>query len=222
MTNRDTILQKIRSSLGAADGDVVRQKAVARRLKAHPRGVIPDIGENKDAVLCRFEEKARQAGASVETVTRRGIARAISTFLREHNLPQQLRMGDDRRLKAIEWPKRGAPDILRGPSDGNDPAGLSYAFAGAGETGTLVLLSGADNPTTINFLPENHIVLIDAADIASGHEAIWTRLRRKLGSGKMPRTVNMITGPSRSADIEQTLIMGAHGPVRLHVIVVKG
>ena len=40
------------------------------------------------------------------------------------------------------------------------------------------------------------------------------------GKGQMPRTVNWITGPSRSADIEQTLLLGAHGPQRLHVIVV--
>jgi L-lactate dehydrogenase complex protein LldG len=97
---------------------------------------------------------------------------------------------------------------------------VSHAFAGVAETGTLVLTSGADNPTSLNFLPDNHIVVIDAKDVAGDYESVWQRLREKFGEAVMPRTANLITGPSRSADIEQTLILGAHGPRRLHVIVV--
>jgi len=97
---------------------------------------------------------------------------------------------------------------------------LSKAFGAVAETGTLVLTSGADNPTTLNFLPENHIVVLDARDIAGDFEAVLRRLRAKFGPGVLPRVVNFITGPSRSADIEQTLILGAHGPRRLHVIVI--
>ncbi|MGC2780786.1 MAG: LUD domain-containing protein, partial [Bradyrhizobium sp.] len=79
---------------------------------------------------------------------------------------------------------------------------------------------GPDNPTTLNFLPDNHIVVLDAATLAGDYESVLARLRDVFGTGRMPRTINMITGPSRSADIEQTLILGAHGPRRLHVIVV--
>jgi L-lactate dehydrogenase complex protein LldG len=84
-----------------------------------------------------------------------------------------------------------------------------------------MLTSGADNPTTLNFLPDTHIVVLQASDIAGDYETLWGRLRERYGAGTMPRTINWITGPSRSADIEQTLILGAHGPRRLHVIVVK-
>jgi L-lactate dehydrogenase complex protein LldG len=62
--------------------------------------------------------------------------------------------------------------------------------------------------------------VIDAKDVVGDFESVWQRLREKFGEAVMPRTVNLITGPSRSADIEQTLILGAHGPRRLHVIVV--
>ena len=79
--------------------------------------------------------------------------------------------------------------------------------------------SGADNPTTLNFLPETHIVVLESGDLVGTYEEVWTRLREKFGEGEMPRTVNMITGPSRTADIEQTLELGAHGPRRLHVII---
>jgi L-lactate dehydrogenase complex protein LldG len=97
---------------------------------------------------------------------------------------------------------------------------VSHAFAAVAETGTLVLTSGADNPTTLNFLPDVHIVVVGARDFASDFESALARLRGRFGAGTMPRAVNMITGPSRSADIEQTLILGAHGPRKLHVMVV--
>ncbi len=83
-----------------------------------------------------------------------------------------------------------------------------------------MLTSGADNPTTLNFLPDNHIVVVDAEDVAADFESVFARLRARFPSRQLPRVVNMITGPSRSADIEQTLILGAHGPRRLHVILV--
>ena len=105
------------------------------------------------------------------------------------------------------------------PSDGSDAVTLSHAVAGVAETGTLVLASGPDNPTTLNFLPEHHIVVLEAKDVVGDYESVWDALRKKVGA-KMPRTVNWITGASRSADIEQVLLNGAHGPKGLHVIIV--
>jgi L-lactate dehydrogenase complex protein LldG len=97
---------------------------------------------------------------------------------------------------------------------------MSHALAGVAETGTLVLTSGPDNPTTINFLPETHIVAVRADDIVGDYESVWDAFRLRFGRGALPRTVNMITGPSRSGDIEQTILLGAHGPRRLHIVVV--
>jgi L-lactate dehydrogenase complex protein LldG len=108
-----------------------------------------------------------------------------------------------------------------GPTDGSDLVSLSHAEAGVAETGTLVLPSGPANPTTLSFLADTHLVMIRAADIVGDYEAVWTRLRARYGTGILPRTVNFITGPSRSADIEQTLLLGAHGPRRLHVLLVE-
>jgi L-lactate dehydrogenase complex protein LldG len=218
--SREAILSRVRASLAEKTKAKGRAETVAKRLKAHPGGVIPAPRDNGEGVLAEFVRKAGEAAASVAIVRRSRVAKTVSDFLRSHNLPQSLRLGSDPVLAAIDWPKRGAPQLLDGPSDGNDLAGLSHAFGAVSETGTLVLLSGPDNPTTVNFLPENHIVLVAESDIVANYEAIWPKLRRRL-KGAMPRTVNMITGPSRSADIEQTLILGAHGPVRLHIIVVR-
>ena len=90
----------------------------------------------------------------------------------------------------------------------------------AAETGTIVMLSGHENPTTINFLPEHHIVVVDAGAIQGDLETVLADIRTHYGKGNMPRTVNLISGPSRSGDIEQKLVLGAHGPRALHLIVV--
>ncbi|MEC9342896.1 MAG: lactate utilization protein [Pseudomonadota bacterium] len=223
---RQIVLDRIRASLGEAAGSdddaAARRNRVEKRLRGHPKGVVPEPPGKTGAVVNQFIAKARMSGATVEKLDRDEVAAAISNYLRDHNLPPELRMGEDRRLKRFGLRQRSELTLHTGASDGNDLAGLSYAIAGAGETGTLVLASGPDNPTTVNFLPENHIVVVDSDDIEFNYETIWTKIRRKYGAGNMPRSVNLITGPSRSADIEQTLIMGAHGPVRLHVIVVSG
>ena len=122
-------------------------------------------------------------------------------------------------LAALPW--REAWDIERsfGPAEPTDRAALSRAVVAAAETGTLFLVSGPDNPTTLNFLPEAHTVLIAASDIVGSYEEAWDRLRAIYGEGALPRTVNLISGPSRTADIEQTIVRGAHGPRRLHVLI---
>jgi L-lactate dehydrogenase complex protein LldG len=113
-----------------------------------------------------------------------------------------------------------ALDVSCGVSEGGDLNAVSHAFGGVAESGTLALLSGPNNPSTLNFLPDNHIVVVAAVDIVGDYETVWVRVRGAYGKGAMPRTVNFITGPSRSGDIEQTLLLGAHGPRRLHIVVV--
>jgi L-lactate dehydrogenase complex protein LldG len=83
----------------------------------------------------------------------------------------------------------------------------------------LFLVSGSDNPTSLNLLPEAHTVLIAASDIVGSYEEAWDRLRSVFGEGRLPRSVNLISGPSRTADIEQTIVRGAHGPKRLQVLI---
>jgi L-lactate dehydrogenase complex protein LldG len=148
------------------------------------------------------------------------IPSAVAALLRKHNLPMQARRGDDPRLAALPWDRERQLEITTGASDGDQFVSISHAFAGVAETGTLVMASGPDNPTTLNFLPDTHIVVVDAKDIAGDYETVWQRVRESFGIGHLPRAINMITGPSRSADIAQILILGAHGPRRLHVLVV--
>jgi L-lactate dehydrogenase complex protein LldG len=224
MSARDTVLTSIRRSLGVSGREAPRRAAVADRLARHPAGIVPARGQlAAEERRALFRSMMELAAGTVEEVADIGdVPAAVATCLRRHNLPLSVRRGSDPRLDAIAWGREGALTVTTGASDGTDLAAVSHAFGAAAETGTLMLTSGPDNPTTLNFLPDTHIVVVDAADIAGDYESLWQRLRETHGAGTMPRVVNWITGPSRSADIEQTLILGAHGPRRLHVIVVTG
>ncbi|MFC7051899.1 lactate utilization protein C [Hansschlegelia quercus] len=222
MTPREQVLSTIRRSLGVTGGERPRLKEVADRLNSHPRGVLPARATTLSprARIKLFIEMAEASAATVSVVRDPAEApTAIADFLRAHNLAPLLRRGPDPRLDALPF-ERTAIEVSVGRTYGDDPAGLSAAFGAVAETGTAVLVSGADNPTTLNFLPDNHIVLVDAATISATYEDIWDSIRASYGAGIMPRTVNWITGPSRSADIEQILLMGAHGPRRLHIVLV--
>ena len=106
---------------------------------------------------------------------------AVAALLRRHNLPMQVRRGDDPRLAALPWDRERTLEVTTGASDGHQLASVSHAFAGVAETGTLVLASGTDNPTTLNFLPDTHIVVVDAKDIAGDYETVWARVRETFG-----------------------------------------
>lgn len=219
---RDNILAKVRASLGRKSDDADRRAAVADRLRNAPQGLIPKRGQLPHAervdLFCKMAETVQASVARVASAA--DVPQAVTDYLRQKNLPAHVRMGADGWLAAMPWDGQKNLTVESGRAKGSDEVGLSHALAGIAETGTLVLASGPDNPTTINFLPEHHIAVVRAADIEGDMEAVWTRIRAAYGKGGMPRAVNMVTGPSRSGDIEQTILLGAHGPRALHVVVV--
>jgi L-lactate dehydrogenase complex protein LldG len=218
---RSIVLTRIRGALGITKLDRARRAAVIRRLERHPRSTIPAqaLLSPADCVSQLAEMLTKQAAEVVRAATPEDVVHAIASYLSSNNLPPRLRVGADLRLAALPW--KAAWDISRvyGRAEPSDKASLSRAIVAAAETGTLFLVSGADNPTTLNFLPEFHMVLVKASDIVGSYEEAWNRLRMIYGERTLPRTVNMISGPSRTADIEQTIVRGAHGPRRLYVLI---
>lgn len=218
---RDTVLARVRAALGVTAGDVARSAEVADRLARHPRGTIPARAPRRAGDCVTLLAKMLETqGADISRVpSPQAAVGAIASYLGAHGLPPRLRMGEDRVLGALPW--RDAWDIERtfGPAAPTDTAALTRAEMAAAETGTLFLVSGPDNPTTLNYLPETSMVLVRAADVIGSYEEAFDRLRAIYGEGSLPRSVNMISGPSRTADIEQTIVRGAHGPKRLHVLI---
>jgi L-lactate dehydrogenase complex protein LldG len=218
---RSMVLTRIRGALGITKLDRARRAAVIRRLERHPRSTIPAQALLSPAgcVSQLAEMLTKQAAEVARVATPEDAVHAIASYLSSNNLPPRLRIGADLSLAALPW--KAAWDISRvyGRAEPSDKACLSRAIVAAAETGTLFLVSGADNPTTLNFLPEFHMVLVKASDIVGSYEEAWDRLRKIYGERTLPRTVNMISGPSRTADIEQTIVRGAHGPRRLYVLI---
>lgn len=223
MSARDTVLGSIRRSLGVNGEEAPRAQMVASRLGAHPHGVIPARGqgtaEEKLALFLRMVEVSK---ASAEVLAGPAeVPAAVARYLRSRNLPHAIRKGADPRLSAMPWASEPALEVNEGPTAGDDLVSVSHAFAAVAESGTAVLLSGADNPTTLNFLPDHHLVVVAAREIEGDYETVWDKLRAGFGDHAMPRAVNWITGPSRSGDIEQTHLLGAHGPRSVHVLVLR-
>jgi L-lactate dehydrogenase complex protein LldG len=219
--HRSVVFSRVRQGLRASD-EPARRRAVDERLSQHPRNLVPRRGQlERSARIALFRSMAEGVHATVAEAEGPGeIPALIAAYLRQQNLPSRIRHGDDRLLRELPW-SEGAPTVerLSGRAEPSDEVSVSRAAAGVAESGTLILLSGPDNPTTLNFLPETHVAVVQGDDIVASYEDVFDRIRTAYGAGRMPRTLNMITGPSRTADIEQRLELGAHGPKRLHIII---
>jgi L-lactate dehydrogenase complex protein LldG len=224
MSGRDQIFAKIRKALDVKADDASRKDVADRRIAARHRHPTPErvAGKSPAQLTKLFRGFLETCSATVLEIPRAEIPAAISRYLRENNLPQRVRSGSDSRLDTMAWDQVPALERLAGRADAKDEVGLSHATAGVAETGTLVMASGADNPVTLNFVPETHIVVVDAADIVGPYEDALDKVRARFGDRTMPRTVNMISGPSRTGDIGGRIVLGAHGPRRMCVIIATG
>jgi L-lactate dehydrogenase complex protein LldG len=217
---RDEILGGIRKALKRGPLDSAAADALRARLAAPTRNLIPARAAALDAAarIALFVAMAEEVQTTVTRVASIAeVPAAVASYLASENLPAELVMAPDPALDAIPWDERPLLQLRRGKAEPGDHVSLTPAFAGIAETGTLMLTSGAETPSTLNFLPDTHIVVLNADQVVPSYEEGWTRLRAR---GDMPRTVNFITGPSRTGDIEQRIQLGAHGPRRLHIVVV--
>ena len=219
---RTQILDGIRRSLrrGELGGDA--RAAVEQRLAAPPRG--PGVARaqrpqaEKVALFCQWAEANN---ATVARVAPAEVPAEVTAYLARNNLPASAAMAPSPQLEGYDWASQKMLSLRRGRAEASDHVAITGAFAGIAETGTLVTTSGPDHPVSLNLLPDTHVVVLREGDIVSGYEEVWQRLRARYGKNAMPRTVNTITGPSRTGDIEQTIELGAHGPRRMHILVVR-
>ena len=212
---RDTVLRNVRRSLNrSASLSPTVRKGLDARLRNPSPNVQPHIDE---PLLERFLAKLRAVNAKVTRLPDLDrVSETVERHMQEHDLGTRLVAAPDPELAAIRWSNR--LEVERRAAVGEDLVSVTGAFAAVAESGTLVLLSGPHSPTTLNFLPGDHLVVLMAKRVLPAMEDVWVRLRAT--DGGMPRTVNFITGPSRTADIEQTMQEGAHGPRRLHLLLI--
>lgn len=212
---RRNILARIRAAHGRpADASAREHAEAAAYLASHTPGPRPDL---PDDLLACFADEARRMASTVEILDRAAeIPAAVARYLREHAL------GTDAvawpQFAAFDWGAAGLSVACRPPADA-DAVGLTGCFCALAETGSLVLLSAADQYAATALLPPTHISVVPASRIVAGQEDAYALMRRELG--ELPRAVNIVSGPSRTADIEQTVVFGAHGPFRVHVLIVR-
>ena len=220
---RERILAAIRSSLGRGRLDPDAEAELRARIAAHRRNLVPArataIDEQERVEL--FIAMAEEVQATVTRVSSpAAVPEAIARYLAAENLPAELVMAPDPRLDEIPWTRWPLLQIRRGRAEAEDRVSVTPCHAAIAETGTLMLISGAQTPTTLNFLPEVHIVVVRRDQVVATYEDGWDRLRTVETTGALPRAINFVTGPSRTADIEQHIELGAHGPRRLHIVLV--
>lgn len=224
--SREAILGAIRRGLRRGPLPADQVAMLAARLERHPRHVLPARSRVPRAEqLALFVRNVEKEFGSVERVPdAASVPAAVAEYLAAQNLPARLVRAPHPELDALPWSDRPMLQVEARAARADDAVSVQHAFAAVAETGTLMLPSAPTRPTTLNLLPDTAIVVLRASRVVGAYEEAWDLLRaeqRDPRSGSfMPRNVMLVTGPSRSADIEQTLELGAHGPRRLHVVLI--
>lgn len=212
MNSRDAILARIRAGLGVRADDGDRRAAVEAAL-ARPPAPLPAAA---DDLATRFRLRAAAQSATVDVLALPAeVPAAVARYLAAQGLPP--RAACWQQLATLDWAAAGIAAEARA-ADGDDSVGITGCFCAIAETGTLLLPSGPETAATTSLLPETHIAIVPASRIVPAMEDAFALLRREHGT--LPRALNFVSGPSRTGDIEQTLVIGAHGPCRVHLIVV--
>lgn len=215
MDAREDILFRVRVALGRSDQNRHEGETDVRAaFAARTQGPRPQLGAD---LVARFCHESGVQSSTVDVVdTLDEVPAAAARFLAERQLQP----------RAVVWPKYGnlpwaAAGIqaeARAARD-EDLVGITGCFCAIAETGTLMTCSAPDAPPSTSLLPETHIAIVPESRIVAGMENGWALARAELG--ELPRAVNFISGPSRTGDIEQTIVLGAHGPYRVHLILVR-
>lgn len=219
--SRDAILTAIRRGLRRGPLPEDQQAMLRGRLEQHPRHLIPARSRlpHSQQVDLFVHNVEKEFGTVARIPNLDAVPEAVAAYLASQNLPSSLIMAPHPELRSVPWSVRPLLNIREGRAQASDAVSLQHAFAAIAETGTLMLPSAPERPTTLNLLADTAIVLLRASRLVGAYEEAWDLLRAEMGG--MPRNVMLVTGPSRSADIEQTLELGAHGPRRLHVVLVE-
>jgi len=212
MSARANILARIRTRQGkAVTPRNAERENVAQFIAEHPQSPRPFVDAD---LVARFRDRALNLTTSVEDLdSLQELPAAVARYLAEKQLSKSAVCWPE--FAMLDWAGQGLQVDTR-PARDADLIGITGAFCAIAETGTLMMCSGRDTPATASLLPETHIAVVSCSRILAGMEDAWDLLRREIGG--MPRAVNFVSGPSRTADIEQTVTLGAHGPYRVHVL----
>lgn len=207
---REEILKRIRSALGGhrqpSDAELTTP---GERLAARPAG--PDVRLDGELVPL-FLAKAAANNFTIERIASlQMLVSSVRALLPEDETPD---ISVAAALDHVGWPSSWKINL--GPGRRVEHLSVTPALTGIAETGSVVLTSSPDSPTSLNFLPDVHVIVLRASDIVGHPEDVW----RRIELDQWPRAVNVISGPSRTADVGGIIVRPAHGPKRVHLIIV--
>ena len=183
-------------------------------LAHHESGPRPDLGHD---LVQRFREQALRTSQTLDEVaTLADVPAAAARYLDSLGVAKNAVAW--KTLDGLPWQTAEIGVAFRPPVN-EDLVGITGCFCAVAETGTLMLLSGPDTFASAALLPETHIAIVPKARIVAGIEDAFALAKAE--RSELPRATNFISGPSRTGDIEQTIVLGAHGPYRVHVILVN-
>jgi L-lactate dehydrogenase complex protein LldG len=220
MDSRLMVLNAIRRNLRRGPLPADQATLLRARLNAHPRHLIPARSQipSTEQIALFVSNIEREFGTVARVGDPEAVPQAVVTYLALQNLPSEIVIAPHPQLRTMPWHAHPLLRLREGRAEAGDAVSVTHAFAGIAETGTLMLPSAPERPATLNLLPDTSIVILPVERVVGAYEEAWDLLRNERDG--MPRNVMLVTGPSRSADIEQALELGAHGPRRLHVVVV--
>lgn len=215
---RENILARIRKAQGRSGSEPTQAELalVREAIARHEVGPQPAFAHAPDR-LGQFRKECERLGTTHATVASDGdIPAEVARYLGANGLGG--RLVGWREFAALDWAAAGVAFEGR-PATGQDATGLTGSHCAIAETGTVLLLSSPATPKVTALLPETHICIVRAARVLDTMEESFALLRKEVG--EPPRAVFFVSGPSRTADIEQTIVIGAHGPYRVHIVLVE-
>jgi L-lactate dehydrogenase complex protein LldG len=221
--SRDAMLHTIRRALREGrELPAIEQAALRARLANPPRHLIParSLLPHEERVALLIDRLQREYATVALLSSPEDVPAAAADYLASQNLPSQAVLAPNPALTDLPWADHPTLRLRVGLPEPEDLVGIQSAWAAIAETGTLVFPSGPDRPTTMNLLPDTEIVLLRTSRVLGPMEDAFALWRAEHGS-EMPRTLMLVTGPSRSSDVEQTQELGAHGPRRVHVLLLN-
>ncbi len=212
MSARDNILARISSALGRSGATPDTRAELERRMAAPPSGPRPAI---EDDHIGRFIAKAETNGLTVGYLAAlQFLVPATAGLLFEKDIEADISVAPA--LADLGWPKDWHVNIGAGRYE--EHLSVTLASAGIAETGSVIFRSGPGSPASLNFLPDIHVIVLKISDILRYPEDVWARFRSQ--AEDWPRTINVIAGPSRTADVGGIVVRPAHGPKTVHLFLV--
>jgi L-lactate dehydrogenase complex protein LldG len=210
MTARDSILTNLRRRAVAAGETEFR----------YSRDGFSEL--TADLAVDRFIALATGEATTVKCLANLAqVPYAVDSYLREQQLPARVVI-DTSACMTVEAFSATDLQVSMPPLRPDHDVLLSGCYGAVAESGALVVSTNDGHAITNDFLAETHIIILPANRIVATLADLWDALRADAQGSFMPREFCLVTGPSRTADLGVPAKMGAHGPARVHALLING